>query len=131
MKNYTVNNPQFSDSISIVETTDPGHADNVNAAPKKIFENTLYLKNRLMKPQLLITVESGANVSVSNGDKNYTKVSDGSVVAFDLDGYGTWTASATKGGESSSTVQIDGTGHLRARGVEQMMQRDLLTQFRI
>lgn len=44
MKDYTVKEPEFHESIQIVETTDPVHADVANAAPKAIFENTLALK---------------------------------------------------------------------------------------
>lgn len=47
MKKYIVDNPVFSDSIDIVETTDPAHADRINQAPKQIFENTLALKRQV------------------------------------------------------------------------------------
>ncbi|MCD8208775.1 MAG: hypothetical protein LUD72_12620 [Bacteroidales bacterium] len=42
MKSYTVTDPTFHESITITETTDPAHADNVNAAPMQIYENTLW-----------------------------------------------------------------------------------------
>ncbi len=41
MKPYTESEPVFSDSIEITETTDPAHADNINAAPKQLLQNTL------------------------------------------------------------------------------------------
>ena len=41
MKDYTSNNPIFSDKIKIVEVSDPGHADNVNQAPMQLLQNTL------------------------------------------------------------------------------------------
>ncbi len=41
MRPYTSNNPVFSEAIQITETTDPAHADNINAAPKQLLENTL------------------------------------------------------------------------------------------
>lgn len=44
MKNYTPDNPVFSDSIKILETTDPGHADNVNVTTKQLQDNIMYLK---------------------------------------------------------------------------------------
>lgn len=44
MKNYTNDSPHFSESISITETTDAAHADNINAAPKQLLQNTLVLK---------------------------------------------------------------------------------------
>ncbi|MCD8150611.1 MAG: hypothetical protein LUE92_13845, partial [Clostridiales bacterium] len=45
MKEYTSDSPQFSDSITIPETTDTNHADNFNAAYKQLHQNTLVLKN--------------------------------------------------------------------------------------
>ncbi len=47
MTDYTVTNPQFRETIQITEPTDPAHADNVNTAPKQIFENTMNLKKRM------------------------------------------------------------------------------------
>ena len=41
MKDYTSNNPIFSEKIKIVEVSDPGHADNVNPAPMQLLQNTL------------------------------------------------------------------------------------------
>lgn len=41
MKDYTSSGPVFSPSIKVVETTDPAHADNINAAPKQLLQNTL------------------------------------------------------------------------------------------
>lgn len=49
MKEFTVKKPGFNESIMIVETTDPAHADNVNASPKALIENDLYLKEQLEK----------------------------------------------------------------------------------
>lgn len=44
MKDYTVDNPKFSEKITITEITDTNHADNINKAPKQVFENTLFLE---------------------------------------------------------------------------------------
>lgn len=41
MKDYTSGSPVFSEKIRIVETSDPAHADNVNAAPEQLLQNTL------------------------------------------------------------------------------------------
>lgn len=41
MKDYTSATPAFSETIRITETTDPAHADIINAAPKQLLENTL------------------------------------------------------------------------------------------
>ncbi len=52
MKDYMTDSPEFSKSIRIVETSDPAHADNVNAAPKQLLQNTLANRaaiNTLMK----------------------------------------------------------------------------------
>lgn len=41
MKDYTTDNPEFSDKVSIVETNDPAHADVINTPIKQIFGNTV------------------------------------------------------------------------------------------
>ncbi len=48
MKDYTSVNPVFSTKIRIVETTDPAHADNVNAAPRQLLQNTLANRAAIM-----------------------------------------------------------------------------------
>ncbi len=48
MKKYMNESPKFSAEIDVVETTDPAHADNINAAPKQLLQNTLVLKNELL-----------------------------------------------------------------------------------
>ena len=45
MREYTSESPEFSESIRVVEITDRTHADNVNAAPEQLLQNTL--RNRL------------------------------------------------------------------------------------
>lgn len=42
MKEYTNNDPVFSEKFMMIEPTDPGHADNFNKGTKQIFQNTLY-----------------------------------------------------------------------------------------
>lgn len=44
MKDYSSDNPVFSESIDILETTDTNHADNFNVATMKLYENTMVLK---------------------------------------------------------------------------------------
>lgn len=51
MKEYTNTQPEFSKSIQVVETTDPAHADNINAATKQLLQNTL--ANRQLIGELL------------------------------------------------------------------------------
>ena len=41
MKDYTNTAPVFSESIRVTETSDPAHADNINAAPEQLLQNTL------------------------------------------------------------------------------------------
>ena len=41
MKDYTIDNPEFSDRVSVVETNDPAHADVINTPIKQIFGNTV------------------------------------------------------------------------------------------
>ncbi len=41
MKDYTNKNPVFSETIRVTETSDPAHADNINAAPEQLLQNTL------------------------------------------------------------------------------------------
>lgn len=47
MKDYTSTEPAFSSVIKVVETTDPAHADNINAAPKQLLQNTIANRNVL------------------------------------------------------------------------------------
>lgn len=44
---YTTETPVFSDKLDILETTDPGHADILNPINRQIFENTLYLREKI------------------------------------------------------------------------------------
>jgi hypothetical protein len=44
MKDYRNDNPEFSDTIKIIEETDTNHADNVNAATRQLLQNTTSLK---------------------------------------------------------------------------------------
>lgn len=57
-----------------------------------------------LKPRIRVTVESGARVTVTNGTQSYRQISTGGVLSFDVDDYGTWTASATKNGKTSNSV---------------------------
>ena len=49
MRKYTKLKPTFKNEIMITETGDPGHADNINAGPIQIFENTLANKEEIEK----------------------------------------------------------------------------------
>lgn len=52
MKDYTNDTPVFSDTISITETSDPAHADNINAAPKQLLDNTICNHRMIEQMQL-------------------------------------------------------------------------------
>lgn len=58
MKDYTTDQPEFSASIQVVETTDPAHADNINAATKQLLQNTLVLSS-ILGGILAVTVNEG------------------------------------------------------------------------
>lgn len=51
MKDYTNSSPVFSESIRITEPSDPAHADNVNAAPKQLLQNSLANREEICKLQ--------------------------------------------------------------------------------
>lgn len=70
MKDYTVTGPIFHESLKIVEPTDPAHADNVNAGPQQIFENTIYLKQEAAMLKELI--EAGGPTAFDR-EKGYKK----------------------------------------------------------
>lgn len=48
MQDYTTNNPTFSETIQLFETTTPAHADAFNKVNKALFENTMYLYNKIL-----------------------------------------------------------------------------------
>ena len=48
MKDYMNENPVFSESIRVTEVSDPAHADNINAAPKQLLQNTLVNRNFIL-----------------------------------------------------------------------------------
>ena len=47
MKDYTSNSPVFSETIKILETSDPGHAEIINEPIKQLLQNTLDLKSSI------------------------------------------------------------------------------------
>lgn len=80
MKSYTVETPKFSESITIPETTDTNHADNINSASKQLLQNDLVLQqemDELKKTQeeqqeTLADVEPGANKTVVDSAMSIT-----------------------------------------------------------
>ena len=68
MKDYTTDTPEFSDRIKILETTDPGHADNVNVTTKQLLQNTL-VNDRKLSEFAEVTDEDVENIiSGPSGD---------------------------------------------------------------
>lgn len=64
MKNYTIDNPEFSSNITICETTDTNHADNINAAPIQLLQNTL--SNRAIIARLVKYTYDSTNGRIIN-----------------------------------------------------------------
>ncbi|MBD5089368.1 MAG: hypothetical protein HDT30_11275 [Clostridiales bacterium] len=67
MKTYKTDSPEFSETLNIVETTDPVHADLVNDINKGLFENTLVVKKQIDEVQNTCAKGSGIEFSVKNG----------------------------------------------------------------
>lgn len=66
MRLYTEENPKFSETIKITETTDPGNATIVNAATKQLLQNDLVLNERINK--CLGNIEGG-DIKLAEGIK--------------------------------------------------------------
>lgn len=49
MHEYMSENPVFSDKLPVTDTTDEGHADNINAGPIQAFKNTLCNRENIKK----------------------------------------------------------------------------------
>lgn len=47
MKDYTNSNPQFSETIRVVENTDPAYGDNIALASKQLLQNSLVNRNTI------------------------------------------------------------------------------------
>lgn len=59
MRSYTSSDPKFSEEISVVETTDPAHADNINAAPEQLLQNTLVNKKNIEEQEKKVLFKTG------------------------------------------------------------------------
>ena len=49
MQEYTTNSPVFTKILPLFETTTPAHADTFNDVNKVLFQNTMYLYNRMLE----------------------------------------------------------------------------------
>ncbi len=63
MKKYTNAAPAFSESIQVVETSDPAHADNINAAPIQLLQNTLANRQKINALESCQS-RSGINITI-------------------------------------------------------------------
>ncbi|MCM1220436.1 MAG: hypothetical protein NC548_38720 [Lachnospiraceae bacterium] len=94
MKAYETSNPEWSDTMEILEVTDPGHADNFNVPIKKLFENTLVLKkdteqsqesikNALSAENCVIEISDDGNMITTvyeDGARTVTAVKNTSII---------------------------------------------------
>lgn len=68
MRDYKNDSPAFSESIPITESTDAAHADNINAAPKQLLQNTTVLReddrtmNEMFSGQISEVMKSIQNI---------------------------------------------------------------------
>lgn len=67
MKTYETDSPEFSETLNIVEPTDPVHADLVNGINKGLFKNTLVIKKQVDEVQNSCAKGSGIEFSIKNG----------------------------------------------------------------
>ena len=77
MRDYKNDSPAFSESIPITESTDAAHADNINAAPKQLLQNTTVLRedDRTMNEMFSGQI-SEAMKSIQNIDGEITSLHD-------------------------------------------------------
>lgn len=96
MREYTTDKPEFSASIQVVETTDPAHADNINAATIQLLQNTLVLSSILggilavavnegvlCLPRVLDTDYSGETLVLPDGSDKYYKADEEMEISAD------------------------------------------------
>ena len=87
MTNYTVasSDATFHSIIRVTQTTDTNHAENINAAPKMVFENTLVnrrdiaaLENSVVQMEITISSDEWQNNSAGGlyKDINIERVTD-------------------------------------------------------
>lgn len=74
MKDYTENNPVFSDKITILDPTDTDHADNFNVPLKQLADNSQYLKRAVddTKDSTTTFVHSRTRENIKSGEKHST-----------------------------------------------------------
>lgn len=78
MKDYTEQNPQFAETIRILESYDPGTAESVNIATKQLLQNDLFLKNKIEsdKQELNNLIETNKQNLDNKIDTNKTELTN-------------------------------------------------------
>lgn len=108
MENYTADSPQYSENISIVQTFDVAHADNVNAPIKAMQGSIQYLKN------LVDSISESVSEAGTGSESANKKLDDMNAVVEVTLAKGGWT------GEASPWKQtVDVTG-LTAKSVPEV-----------
>ena len=74
MKDYTENNPVFSDKVAMLDPTDPDHADNFNVPLKQLADNSQYLKHAVddTKDSTASFVHSRTRENIKSNEKHST-----------------------------------------------------------
>jgi len=98
MKDYVIDNPEFSEAVSIVETNDPAHADIINKPIKQLFGNTVAnkkaiedskeqveIKLQTFKNEILASQEE-LNKSLNKAIKDIADSKGASTTTFNADG---------------------------------------------
>lgn len=116
MKDYTSKNPVFSESIKIVESTDLVNAENKNAAPKQLLENTLALKSSVETNEKAI---KAVKDSVAAAEKTIEEVKNadrGINISYDADEETLDFGTGTSG--SASSYELPVASETRLGGVK-------------
>lgn len=67
MKEYSVENPEFSETVQILEPTDSNHADNFNVATEMLYQNTLHNRDEIKELKKCVSDGKSALASAITG----------------------------------------------------------------
>ncbi len=85
MKEYTNTAPEFSPSIQVVETTDPAHAENINAATKQLLDNTFFNYKEIAKRKYKTYLAfNQINPDYNAGNFSYKNLPAGSIICTSI-----------------------------------------------
>lgn len=105
MKDYTTSVPEFSDSIKILETTDPGHADNVNVTTIQLLQNTLVLLE-ILSEESIKEAFSSVFTGTEEGS-SMASVETGETVSTEWNGEASMNPAALKPDETEESASIN------------------------